>query len=198
MAQKARCRRNDGQEIRRQGRRGQMVSHMGEKRVFPRRARQGRSLFGGHSAAERHGHSPHGPRAQPDHPGRSRQMAAHVRLQHALAAGHGSRRHRHAERRGEGFAQRGQAQAGSRARGVRCARVGVEEAVRRHDRPPAEDAGQLHGLAARTLYVRRRMLPRRGEGLHAALRRGVDIQGQLHRQLVSALRHRSSQRRGRA
>ena len=173
-----------------------MVPHLGEERLFPRRAGQGNALLRGHSAAERDGHPAHGPCPQPDDPGRPRALAPDERLQHPLAARHGPRRHRHAERGGEGPQEGGQAPSGPRARGVRRARVGVEEAVRRHDRAPAAHARQLHRLEARALHVRRGLLEGRHEGVLRPLQRGSRLQGQLHRQLVPALRHRPCERRG--
>ena len=174
-----------------------MVSDLGEERILPRRTGQGQALFGRHSAAERDWHPAHGPRPQPDHTGRAGALAPHERLQHPLAAGHGPCRHRDAERGREGPAQGRQTPPGPRARGFCGQGVGMEEAVRRDDRPPAAHAGQLHGLAARTLHVRRGLLQGRRQGVHAALRRRSHIQGQLYRQLVSALRHRPRQRRSR-
>ncbi len=173
-----------------------MVSHLGEQGLFSRRTRQGQTLFGRHPAAQRDGHFAHGPRTQPDDSGYSGALAPHARRQHLVAAGNGPCGHRDAERGGEGLAQGRQATSGSRARGVRGTRVGMEEAVRRHHCAPAAHARQLHGLAARTLHVRRRLLARGSESFHAALRRGTCLQRQLHRQLVSAVRNGACQRRG--
>ena len=174
-----------------------MVPDLGEHRRV-QAVRSGQALFGRHPAAQRDGHPPHGPRPQRHDPGRPRPLAPHARRRHALGPRHRPRRHRHAERRREGAPQGGQAPPGPRPRGLRRARLGVEEAVRRHDREAAPRPRLLLRLVARALHDGRGPLARRRRGLHGDVREGPRLPRQLHRELVPALRHRPRGRRDRA
>ena len=74
----------------------------------------------------------HRPHAQPHGARRRGSPQAHAGFQHAVAARHGSRRHRDSERRRAGAAQGRQDASRPRAREIRRARLGMEEGIRRH------------------------------------------------------------------
>ena len=106
-----------------------------------------------HPAAQCHGRAAHGACAQQHAAGRALPLRAHARPRRALATGHRSRRHRHADgRRAPAHGAPGAGPADARARGVRAPRVGLEGGERRRDREPAEAARRLVRLESRALH----------------------------------------------
>ena len=86
---------------------GALGAAVGAARLRPRRRarhRPGRCrpalLRHPAAAAQRDGHAAHGPRVQPNHHGQPDALPPHAGPQHRLGAGHGPRRHRHADRGG--------------------------------------------------------------------------------------------------
>ena len=114
-----------------------------------------------------------------------------------MAAGDGPRRHRDAARRRARPGEGGPVPPGARARGVRGARVGVEEALRRVDHGPAQGAGRVVRLVARALHARRGAELRGPRGLCAPRRRRAGLPRLLPRQLVPEAAHGGVRPRGR-
>ena len=98
---------------------------LGELRVF-RAERPRPALLDRHPAPQRHRHAAHGARVPGHDHGCAHPLSAHERLRHAVAAGHGSCRHRHPDG-GRAPAERGRPQPPrSGPRGLRRARLGME------------------------------------------------------------------------
>ena len=104
-------------------------------------------------AAERHRHAAHGPRVPAHAHGRAHPLPPHARLQHAVAAGHRPRRHRHAD---------GRRAPARRARASRAHDLGREKFVERvwewkeqsgaHHHAPDAPPRRLGRLVARALH----------------------------------------------
>ncbi len=161
----------------------------------------GRELLGRDPAAQRHRRAPHGPRAERLDAGRAGPHEPDARPQHALDPRHRPRRHRHPGGGRERAARRRQEPPGARPRGLRRAGLGMERGVRLKDRRAVQAARCLLRLRARALHPRRRLRPRRPQGLQAALRQGLHLPRQLHGQLGSGnalgdLRPRGREPRG--
>ncbi len=151
---------------------------------------------------ERHRHAAHGPRLQPHDHGCADPHAPHERFQHALAAGHGPRRHRHADRCRAPVAGARAIAPRHRPRRIHQTRVGVEGDVgQRHHRPDA--AHRRHGgLEPRVLHDGRHAVGGRQRNLRAAVRRRFDLPRQAAGELgpgvdVGGVGPRGGKRRGR-
>ncbi len=166
------------QGVRSQGRRAALVRVLARARRLRGERRAGRRaarLFPAHPAAERHRIAPHGARAHLDDRGRAGPLPPHARLQHALAAGHRSRRHRHPDGRRAPAQARGQEPPRPRARGVRRAGLGVEGPERRAHRAAAAGAGHQRRLAPQQVHDGSGPHPRGARGLRPALPGGADL-----------------------
>ncbi len=180
-----------------------MGADLGAKRRRDADARRGQAVvLDPAAAAERDGRAAHGARLQPQHHGCADASAPHARLQHAVAAGHRSRRHRHADRGRAPVAGAGPVAPRRRPRGVHQARLGLEGNVgQRHHRPDA--AHRRHGgLVARVLHDGRDAVGRRQRDFRAPVRRGPDLSRQAPGQLgsgadVGSVGPRSRERGGR-
>ena len=108
------------------------------------------------AAAQRHRHAAHGPWLQPDPHGCADPLPPHARRQHAVAARHRSRRHRHPDRGRAPARSAGPFAPRSRPREVRRKGLGVEGILRLHHHPPDAPARHLLRLVARALHHGRR------------------------------------------
>ena len=155
--------------------------------------RGGRSLASGvldrHPPSQRHGVPSHGPCLQQHVPGYPLPRQADAGLQRPLASGNGPRGHRHPERRREEPGRKGAEPPRPGTRGVCRKGLGVEEDLRRPHHRPDEASGQLLRLEAGALHLRRGAIARRAFRVCAPLQEGLDLQGQVHHQLVLALPH---------
>ena len=126
-----------------------------------------------HPAAQRDRLAAYGSRAQQHAAGHARPLRAHARPRRAVAAWHGSCRHRHAD---------GGRAAIDGAPGARTAatlgrdefvapRLAMEGGVRRPDHQSAEAARRLLRLVARALHHGRGTVPRRAQGVRRSLPR---------------------------
>ncbi len=109
--------------------------------------------------------------------------------QHALAAGHRPRGHRHADRRRAAARARGEDPPRPRARGVRRARLEVEGRERRAHPRPAARPRRVSRLATQQVHDGPRHEPRRDRGVRAPLRRGAHLPRDAPHQLVPRVPH---------
>ncbi len=110
--------------------------------------RAGSVFLARHPAAERHRRAAHRAHARAHRDRRHHPLASHARRQHALAARHRPRRHRHPDGGGAQARRRGPRPPRPRPRRVRKARLGVEGAVRRHHQAPDDPPRRLLRLDA--------------------------------------------------
>ena len=148
------------------------------------------------AAPERDRGAPHGARPRPHDPGRHRPPEAHAGVRDAVAARDRPRRHRH---RGPGpptAPRGGDRPAGARQGGVHRPGVGLEGAVRRHDRRADEAAGELVRLGPSSVHDGRGAAAGRARGLCPPVRGRADLPGRAHHQLVSHRQDRAVGLRG--
>ena len=165
---------------------------VGNPRALSRRVETARLLHHA-AAAERHRHAAHGARVPAHAHGRAHALAPHARRRDAVAAGHGSRRHRHADGGRAPARRRGQA-----PRAISAAKQFVErvwkwkERIRRHDHAADAPARRLGGLVARPLHDGPGAVARRHRSVRAPARRRPDLPRQAPGQLGSGAAHRAS------
>ena len=175
---------------------------VGRARPVQRRGRRrGRAVRDHVAAAQRHGVAAHRPRPRPQRAGRHHPPCAHAGLQRAVAAGHRSRRHRHAERRRAGAREGRTVAARPRPRGIRRAGVAVARRVGGDDPAPDAPAGRVVRLAPVGVHPRRALPAGRARDVRHAVRAGPDLPRPAVDQLVPPghvgdLRHRGGPRRG--
>jgi hypothetical protein len=128
-----------------------------ESRGYFRRARhqQNRQLLHPAAAAQRHRHAAHGPRLQPGDHGCADALPPHARRQHAVAAGHRPRRHRHADRGRAPARRQGISRTTSAARSS-SKKSGSGRNSRQHHHAPDAPPGHLARLEPRALHDGRR------------------------------------------
>ena len=114
-----------------------------------------------------------------------------MRLRHAVAAGHGSCRHRHADGGREAAERRRTEPHRPRARSVRRASLAMEEHVRRVDRAPIAPSGRIGRLAARQVHHGSAALAGGDRSVRAALPRRADLSRQAAGELGSGAQDRS-------
>ncbi len=142
------------QEFRAGGDRRPVVLHLGEEWLFPGRPRriQPQPPLHPAAAAQRHGHAAHGPRFPAHADGRVDALPPYARVQHAVAARHRSRRHRHPDRGRAPARSRGQLAPGAGPRSIRRARLEMEGGIRLDHHAPDAPARGLLRLGARALH----------------------------------------------
>ena len=194
--QPAAARGLNGQELLAGRHRAALVCALGvARRLCSARRGPGRLLH--HDpAAERHRHAPHGARVPGHDHGRADALSPHARRVDAVAAGHRSCRHRHADGRRAAAQRRGQAAHRPQPRAVRRAGVGVEAAVRRQHRRAAAPARRLGRLVARPLHDGSRAVARGHGSVRAAARGRPHLPGPAPRQLGSGAAHGAVRPRG--
>src|SRR5207302_8304264 len=117
---------------------------MGEGRILHARSRpRAAEVFHRHSAAERHWPPAYRPRPREYAAGHHRAVEAHERLQHTLAARHGSRRHLHTADGRTRPSQPGHLARRPWTREIRRARVAVEGEIWPRDHRTAQTPRRL-------------------------------------------------------
>ena len=165
--------------------------------LLPRRAhRRGRAVLDLHPAAERDCCAPPRARAQQHAAGRPHAPLPHEGHERHVDAGHGPRRHRHADGGGAAPPAAGQAARGLHAPAVHRQGPGVEGRVRGHHPQPAEGHGRLLRLRPRPLHHGPGVRGRRAHRVLQALRRRPRLPRQAPRELGPGHAHCARRRRG--
>ena len=191
------------QKLRTARHRGEVVSVLGIQRPLQGHDAAGRrAVLHPAAAAERDRHAAHGPRVPAHADGPHDPLPPDARRQHAVAGGHRSRGHRHADRRRAAVEGAKASRATTRARRVHRARVGVEGGVGLGDHAADAAPGRLRRLDARALHDGRRPVRRGARDVRAPVRGRPHLSRQAARQLGPEARHRGvgprSRQRGRA